>query len=196
MKKTLYLSYKLKITHEISVRRVIFRKVIFCWPIMSKSKTKAEAVCFNTSAMIKYSLFFFDWASELEFSSQSGWVINPNIMLRYSAYPTIPSKAEITISMIGETLFFNIFFCPKYTVQRIAVMMTALMLIFSKELSYKFLKIIQHPVASIIPIILGLIPRRAAWTYLFLITLGRTAVTANIIKTKAERLQMSQSLRQ
>ena len=64
-------------------------------------------------------------------------------MLRYSAYPTIPSKAEITISMIGETLFFNIFFCPKYTVQRIAVMMTALMLIFSKELSYKFLKIIH-----------------------------------------------------
>ena len=33
---------------------------------------------------------------------------------------------------------------------------------YSKELSYKFLKIIQHPVASIIPIILGLIPRRAA----------------------------------
>lgn len=31
--------------------------------------------------------------------------------------------------------------------------MTALMLIFSKELSNKFLKIIQHPVASIIPII-------------------------------------------
>ena len=44
----------------------------------------------------------------------------------------------------------------------------------------------NHPasVASIIPIILGLIPRRATWTYLFLITLGRTAVTANIIKNE------------
>ena len=109
-------------------------------------------------------------------------VPDSELMQIQNPYDTIPATAERQISRIGEIPPLLIFREPKYTTPRTSVRSSGRRRSAPPSMTMPFFRIINRPVARMMPIIQGLIPRSTACTKAFFNAVFKTAVTSRMMR--------------